>query len=90
MNQGKIVNQAPTFVTPEMIESNQSWYKSISNDWIISLQAAILKAEGMSGYNALRADYEPNNTYEIDLMNGQGQELELRFSAENSYGHDQR
>lgn len=90
INQGKIVNQAPTFVTPEMVESNQYWYKSIENDVNISLRAAILKAERMSGYNALRADYEPNNTYEVDLMNEQGQELELRFSAENSYGHYQR
>ncbi len=88
MNQGQVINVTPSFATPDMVGKNSYWFSAIKNDSSISISRAIQNAEKMTGYSALRADYELGDVYEIDLINNSGHELEIRISAENDYDHD--
>ncbi len=88
MNQQRVLSVTESFATPDMIGKNSYWFTAMKNDWSIPMATAIRKAENMTGYSALRADYEAGDQYEVDLINSSGHELEIRIKAENDYGHD--
>lgn len=89
MNKGQVIDQRSSFADSTMLDENIAWYISIRNDWNISLTSAIKKAERLTGYNALRADFDGRGKdfYEIDLMSGTGKTTEVHVPAENDYGH---
>ena len=87
MNQRAVVGVQENFTSPEMINANSYWFTSIENHWNITLKSAVIKSERMTGYQALRADYELGDQYEIDLVDSKGREIEIMIDAENDYGH---
>ncbi len=83
MNQAQVIDVTPSFATPDMVGKNSYWLSAIKNGDTISISRAIQNAEKMTGYSALRADYEAGDVYEIDLIDDSGHELEIRIDAES-------
>ena len=80
-----------SFVTKEVEKVNKEWLEKINAGVYITLEDAIIQAEQMSGFHAVRADFdfdEGYDYYEIDLVDGFGNKAEFKINPLNSIIHD--
>jgi uncharacterized membrane protein YkoI len=85
MNQSKVLDVRPNFSSPEMADKNSYWFVSLKNGWNITLATAIERAERQTNASALRADYDGNSQYEVDLITDTGLAIEVYVDAEINY-----
>lgn len=85
MNQSKVLDVRPSFSPPDMTDKNSYWFVALKNDWNITLATAIERAERQTNASALRADYDGNSQYEVDLITDTGLAVEVYINAEINY-----
>lgn len=80
-----------SFVPKEVEIVNREWLDKTNSGVYITLEDAITKAEQISGFHAVRADFDFDDGYdyyEIDLVDGFGNMAEFKINPLNSIIHD--